>query len=129
MDPIANMISSIKNTISTKKEYLLVSFSNIKLKILETLKQNGYIDNYKIVESSYNKKNIKIILKYQNNKNKISHIKRISRPSLRVYISYKQIPLVLDGLGDVIISTPKGVMSGKQARKQKAGGEIICEVF
>lgn len=129
MDQISNMITSIKNAIAVNKESLTVQFSNFKISILDILIKSGYIKSYKVNELSSNKKNIKIFLNYQQDKNAINHIKIISKPGLRIYRGYQEIPKILGGVGDVIISTPKGVMLGKEAKKQQLGGEIICEVY
>lgn len=128
MDPIANMISSINNAQSNKKQYLVIPFSNLKLRILGKLKQKQYILDCQELKNKKHKL-IKIILSYINSKKRISHLKRLSKPSLRRYVNHKQIPRVLGGIGDTIISTPKGVLTGKEARKKNLGGELICEVY
>lgn len=129
MDTIANMLTSIRNAIIINKENIIIPFSKQKTKILDNLKKLEYIEDYKINELKNNKKNIKILLKYINNKSALTNIRQISKPGLRVYVSYKNIPSVLGGAGDSILSTPKGIMSGKNAKKQKVGGELICEVY
>lgn len=129
MDQISNMLSSIKNAIATDKDSLVVEFSNFKTKILDILIKNGYIKDYKINELSNNKKNIKIFFIHELDKKAINHIKIISKPGLRIYRGYNRIPRILGGIGDVVISTPKGVMLGKDAKRQRLGGEIICEVY
>lgn len=129
MDTIANMFTAIRNAILVKKDYLYVPFSIQKTKILDNFKILGFIEDYKINKLKNNKKNIKIFIKYINNKPVLNSIKQISKPGLRIYVSYKQIPVVLSGLGDTIISTPKGILTGKKAKKQKVGGELICEVY
>jgi len=128
MDPIANMISCINNGILVQKESLIIPYSKIKEEILKVLKYNHYIENFQVIAVK-NKKQIKIFLAYINKENNITALRRISTPGLRIYVSYKKIPRVLGGIGDVIISTPKGILSGKNARKQKVGGEVICEVY
>ena len=128
MDPIANMISGINNGILVQKESIIVPHSKIKEEILKVLKNANYIDNFQIVTSK-SKKSIKIFLAYNNKENNITVLKRISTPGLRTYVGYKKIPRILGGIGDVILSTPKGILTGKNARKQKVGGEIICEVY
>lgn len=129
MDPIANMISAINNAILVKKDTLLVPHSVVKEQILSVLKENGFINDYIVNSLKNNKKNIKIFLKYNNNQSSINHLKRISKPGLRIYRESRKIPRVLGGIGDVIVSTPKGIISGRVAKKQHVGGEIICEVY
>jgi small subunit ribosomal protein S8 len=129
MDPIANMFSSIKNSLASNRDDLVVNYSKIKKNILDNFKLNQYIYDYKIIEEKNTRKKIKIILKNSNLKNTISHLKRISKPGLRVYVGYSDIPRVLGGFGDVVLSTPKGILNGKTAKKLKIGGEIICEVY
>lgn len=129
MDPIANMISAINNAILVKKDGLTVPYSTVKEQILSVLKDTNYINDYIVNSLKNNKKNIKIFLKYNNNQSSINHLKRISKPGLRIYRECTRIPRVLGGIGDVIVSTPKGIVSGRVARKQHVGGEIICEVY
>ncbi len=129
MDPIANMISAINNAILVKKDTLFVPHSVVKEQILSVLKENGFINDYIVNSLKNNKKNIKIFLKYNNNQSSINHLKRISKPGLRIYRESRKIPRVLGGIGDVIVSTPKGIISGRVAKKQHVGGEIICEVY
>lgn len=126
MDPIANMFSSIKNALATNKKSLVVPFSKTKLEILKQLKKSDFILDCSQMK---NKRQIKIKLNYKDGNSTINHLKRVSKPSLRIYTGYKEIPVVLNGFGDVIISTPKGLITGKEAKKQKVGGEIICEVY
>ena len=128
MDPISNMLSSINNTQKNKKQSLTVPFSNLKLEILEKLKQEKYIKDYSKKEIE-KKQYIKIDLLYVNGENKITHLKRISKPSLRRYVNHRQIPRILNGIGEVIISTSQGILTGKEAKKKNLGGELICEVY
>lgn len=129
MDPIANMISAINNAILVKKDTLCVPHSIVKEQILNVLKETDFIADYIVNNLKNNKKNIKIFLKYNNNQSSINHLKRVSKPGLRIYCESKKIPRVLGGIGDVIVSTPKGIVSGRVAKKQHVGGEIICEVY
>lgn len=128
MDSIANMITAIKNAVLVNKTELYIPNSDLRMRILEVLKKTGYISDAK-AQAKGNKSIIKITLKYQRNKNVINNIKQISRPGLRIYKGYKDIPRVLGGTGEIIISTPKGIMIGKEARTKKLGGELICEVY
>ena len=108
---------------------VVVPSSNVKLRIVEILKEEGYIANYKI-EKNEVQDNIIITLKYGNNKERvISGLKRISKPGLRVYAKAEEIPTVLNGLGISIVSTSKGIMTGKEARKENLGGEVLAYVW
>ena len=128
-DPIADLIVRIKNAIMVSYEKVEVPSSKIKINIVKILKFEGYIRNYKIIKDS--KQDIIVIyLKYNEDKSSvIKNLKRISKPSCRVYASYKKIPRVLNGLGINIVSTSKGVLTDREARKMGIGGEIICSVW
>lgn len=128
-DPIADMLTRIRNGNNAKHNSVNVPASNIKKEISEILLKEGYIKNYEFIED--NKQGIiKIDFKYgQNNERVISGIKRISKPGLRVYVNSDEIPRVLGGLGIAIISTSKGILTDKEARKQHIGGEVICYVW
>lgn len=128
MDPIANMISSINNAYKIGTPSILIPFSKLKADILNKLKQVKYIKDVKIVDQS-KRKYIKIVLAYKDGKSTISHLKRISKPSLRRYVNCKQIPVILSGIGEVIISTSEGILTGKEAKTKHLGGELICEVY
>ena len=106
-----------------------VPASNFRLQILEVLKNEGYINNFFIEKKDNNKKNLKVDLKYYEGNPVIKEIKRISKPGRRIYSRATSIPKIQNGLGLAIISTPKGVMSDNEARKNNIGGEIICRVF
>ncbi len=128
MDPIANMLASINNAQKISKDTVSVPYSRLKSNILKKLKQEQYIKDFKTVNSK-DQKVIKIDLLYVNGKYKISHLKRISKPSLRRYVNHKQIPHVLSGIGEVIISTSQGILTGREAKNKRLGGELICEVY
>lgn len=123
-DPIADMLTRIRNAILRSHKEVILPSSKIKVNILSVLKDKGYIKEF-VVENN----EIRILLKYKKGVSKISGIKRISKPSLRVYASYKNIPKVLNGLGINVVSTPEGIFSDDIARKKKLGGEIICRVW
>ena len=129
-DPIADMLTRIRNANSTKHDTVEVSSSKMKLAIAKILLDEGYIKSYELVDDG-NFKSIKITLKYGNDKNDkvISGIKRISKPGLRVYASKDELPKVLGGLGVAIISTNQGVITDKEARKLKVGGEVLAFVW
>lgn len=128
IDPIADMLTRIRNAVSNSQESVDIPASKLKEAILTILKKEGYITDFKLK----NKKGfsvIKVDLSYKNGETPIQHIERISRPGLRIYRPATRIPRVLSGFGLVILSTPQGVMSGRDARKKGIGGEIICKVW
>ena len=127
-DPIGDLFARIRNAQMRSLNFVEVPASNFRLRILEVLKNEGYISNYLTSETD-NKKIIKINLKYYEGTPVIREIKRISKPGRRVYSKASSIPKILNGLGVAILSTPKGVMSDTEARKNNLGGEIICRVF
>jgi small subunit ribosomal protein S8 len=127
-DPISAMITIIRNGQMVNKSYVCTDMSNTKESILKVLKDEGYINDYEVKEMENNKKRLKIKLKYFQGKPVISNIKRISKPSLRIYKSKNKLPKVLGGLGVAIVSTSKGVMTADTAKNQNCGGEIICTV-
>ncbi len=129
-DPIADMLTRIRNAITAKHDFVVIPSSKMKLAIVDILKEEGYIKDYKLEEDGAFKK-INIELKYGSSKNEkvISGIKKISKPGLRVYASATELPHVLGGLGTAIISTNKGIITDKEARKQNVGGEVIAFVW
>ena len=129
MDPIGDMFTRIRNGQMRFLNTIDLPASNFRLKILEVLKQEGYITNFVLEKKEKNKKNLKVDLKYYEGHPVIKEIKRISKPGRRVYSKANSIPKILNGLGLAILSTPKGVMSDNEARKNNLGGEIICRVF
>ena len=127
-DPIADMFVRIKNANQMRYETVEVPTSQIKLAILNVMKNEGYIADYSATEGT--KSVTTITLKYMDNKDRvIKGIKRISKPSLRRYAGADKIPYVLNGLGTAIISTNKGVITDKEARKENVGGEVLCCVW
>ena len=128
-DPIGDMFSRIRNGQMRSLNSINVPSSNFRRNILEILKTEGYIKDYYIEKSENNKINLKVNLKYYEGNPVIKEIKRISKPGRRVYSRATSIPRVMNGLGLAILSTPKGVMSDTEARKNNLGGEIICRVF
>ena len=129
-DPIADMLTRIRNGVQARHESVEVPASKEKIAIAKILKEEGYILNYKVEGEKVSEKKITITLKYgPNNEKVISGIKRISKPGLRVYAKSNAIPRVLNGLGIAIISTSQGVMTDREARKQHAGGEVIAYVW
>ena len=127
-DPISDLVVRIKNANKAHIPSISFSSSSLTSSIAEVLKQKGYIENYKII--SHNKKKTTIIdLKYKNLLPVIHGIKQISKPGLRVYQECKKLPYVLHGLGTAVISTSKGVMTDKEARKNKIGGEVLIYIW
>ena len=127
-DPIADMITRIRNANRAKKEKLEIPFSKIKLEIARILKEEGYILDYYYKEDS-KQGVIIIILKYSGKQRTITNLKRISKPGLRVYVNKSDIPEVLGGLGISILSTSNGIMTGKEAKKKHFGGEVLCYIW
>ena len=128
-DPIGDMFSRIRNGQMRSLNYIVIPSSNFRKNILEILKNEGYIKDFFIEKKENNKTSLKISLKYYEGDPVIKEIKRISKPGRRVYSRATSIPKVMNGLGIAILSTPKGVMSDIEARKNNVGGEIICKVF
>jgi len=128
-DPIGDMFSRIRNGQMRLLNSIEIPSSNFRKNILEILKKEGYIKDYYIEKSENNKINLKINLKYYEGDPVIKEIKRISKPGRRVYSRANSIPRVMNGLGLAILSTPKGVMTDSDARKNNLGGEIICRIF
>ena len=128
-DPIADMLTRVRNAIAARHPKVDVPASKVKAEIARILKEEGYITNFKVAEEGA-KKTIKIYLKYGNtNTPVISAIERVSRPGCRVYVGSKEVPRVLGGLGINILTTPRGVMTGKSARQEGVGGEVLCHVW
>ena len=127
-DPIGDMIARIKNAQMRNHKVVELPSSNFKISISEILKNEGYINDYKINEET-KKPTLSINLKYHSGNPVISTIERVSKPGRRIFSSAESLPKINNGLGIAIISTPKGVMTDLDARKQKVGGEIICKVF
>jgi len=127
-DPIGDMIARIKNSQLRNHKKVELPSSNFKTKIAEVLKNEGYIIDYN-VSTEDNKPKLEIKLKYNSGSPVISSIQRVSKPGRRIFSSAESLPKINNGLGIAIVSTPKGVMTDIDARKQKIGGEIICKVF
>ncbi len=127
-DPIGDMLARIKNSLLRNHKKVELPSSNFKVKIAEVLKSEGYIVDHKI-SSIENKTVLQIELKYNYGSPVISTIQRVSKPGRRIFSSAESLPKINNGLGIAIVSTPKGVMSDIDARKNKVGGEIICKVF
>ncbi|MDD8020864.1 MAG: 30S ribosomal protein S8 [Acidobacteriota bacterium] len=128
-DPMADMLTRIRNAVRAKKKEVNVPSSRLKVEVARILKEEGYIKSYKLVEDK--KQGIlSITLKYtDDNQSAISGLRRISKPGCRIHCNQNSIPKVLDGLGIVIISTSKGVMTGQKCEELNLGGEVLCEIW
>ena len=126
-DPIADMLTRIRNAQTVNKTAVAMPSSKLKVAIARVLKDEGYIENYAVTEDA-GKATLSIELKYYAGRPVIERIERVSRPGLRVYKGKSEIPTVLNGLGVTIVSTPKGVMTDRKARATGTGGEILCYV-
>lgn len=129
-DPIADFLTRIRNAAAAKHQRVDVPASRLKTEIARILKDEGYISTFKMVDENKTRKVLRVFLKYTpDRRSVISGIKRISRPGSRRYLGYSEIRPVVGGLGINILTTPRGLMSGRAARKSKLGGEILCEVW
>ena len=126
-DPIGDMLARIKNSLMRNSKKVELPSSKFKIKLAEVLKSEGYIIDYKVTDEK--KPNLEINLKYNSGNPVINSIERVSKPGRRIFSSAESLPKVSNGLGIAIISTPKGVMTDQDARKNQVGGEIICKVF
>ncbi len=128
-DPIADMLARIRNAVSAKHSRVDIPASKLKLEIARILKEEGYINNF-VLKGEGAKKMLRIFLRYDaRGTSSITHVARVSRPGRRVYLGSHQIPRVLGGYGINIVSTSRGLMSGKTARKENIGGEVLAEVY
>jgi small subunit ribosomal protein S8 len=130
-DPIADLLTRIRNAILAGHKVVEAPASNLKKEIARILFEKGYILSYKVVENESKQGTLKIALKYNTKSRKpaIKKIERASRPGLRQYIGVEEMPRVLNGLGIAIISTSRGLMTDKEARKENIGGEVLCYVY
>lgn len=128
-DPIADLLTQIRNANRVYKEKVEIPSSRMKEGIVAILKREGFIRNYRVIDHR-RQAVLRIYLKYGPNKERvITNVKRVSKPSLRVYAGVAQLPQVLGGLGIAIVSTPKGLLTDQEARAANVGGEIVCEVW
>ena len=128
-DPIGDFLTVIRNGVHAKKERVTTRVSNITLKITEILKREGFVDNFKLMEDN-GKRFIRTHLRYLGNKQPaIRSLQRVSKPGIHYYVGSKKIPHVMGGLGVAILSTPKGLVTDREARAQNVGGEIVCKVW
>ena len=129
VDPISDMIARIRNAQMRSLNNVKIPSSKFRIKILDVLKQEGYISDYKLLSDSKNIDSLSVNLKYNNGLPVIKEIKIVSKPGRRIYARADSIPRIQNGLGLAIVSTSKGVMTDNEARNQNIGGEIICRVF
>jgi small subunit ribosomal protein S8 len=127
-DPIADMLTRIRNAVAVKKPEIILPFSKVKFNIAKLLEDEKYVGNVSKVKTGKFDE-IKINLIYKADNSVIRHIKSVSTPGQRVYVSGKEIPRVLNGYGMAVVSTSKGVMTGKEASRQNIGGELMCEIW
>ncbi len=135
-DPIADMLTRIRNASAVKKEVIVLPMSKIKYNLAKILERDGWIDKVEVAKVNGKKNNsfmfdeLNIVLKYNSNGNpKISSLKKISKPGRRIYVGKDELPKVLNNLGIAIISTSQGLMTNKEAKKLGVGGEVICEIY
>ena len=130
MDPISDLLTRIRNANAKMKDRVDVPHSNLKLEVVRLLKEEGFVANYKSLYNEGRRGSIRVFLKYSPEKELVIHsIKRVSKPGLRMYRGYREIPKVRGAFGVTILSTPQGLMTDRQAREKKVGGEILCQVW
>ncbi len=128
-DPIADMLTKIRNANSAKLEKVDISLSRVRLEVIKILKNEGFIKNFKKVPVD-GQNYVRVFLKYDEKQNSVIHgIDRVSTPGRRVYASYKTMPRVFNGFGSLIVSTSHGIITGKKAVEQQVGGELLCKVW
>lgn len=127
-DPIADMLTRVRNAIAVRKSEVVMPHSNVKQSVAELLKQAGFISDVKVSDASIGK-SLRIVINGENENARITEIARLSKPGRRAYVGAGEIPTVKGGRGIVIISTSKGMMIGADAKKQGIGGELICKVY
>ena len=129
-DPVADMLTRIRNATRARHARVELPASKLKIEIARVLKEEGYISTYKVVDESKTRKSLRVFLKYTPDKHSvITNLKRVSRPGSRRYLAAKEIRGVQGWMGINILSTPRGVMTGRAARKERVGGELLCEVW
>ncbi len=130
-DPVADMLTRIRNAVSSRHDSVLIPASKTKVAIAKVLKDEGFIKDFVVVpEEGRPQPNLKVDLSYGGRRQTVlTGIQRVSKPGLRVYVQRREIPRVYGGLGIAILSTPKGIMSGQEARRQEVGGEVLCYVW
>jgi len=126
-DPIANLLTKIRNAKSARHKYVDICYSRVSKEIVDVLKQAGFIENYLVSDTKHT---LRVFLKYSKQRESvIQGLRRLSKPGLRRYVGYKKIPTVFGGLGISVLSTPVGIIDGETAKKKKVGGELLCSVW
>ncbi|MDK2896771.1 MAG: small subunit ribosomal protein [Candidatus Atribacteria bacterium] len=129
-DPIADFLTQIRNGLKAKKEKVIIPASKLKIEIARIMKEEGYIHDYQVVPREGKSGEVVINLKYSSSQERVVNgLKRISKPGLRVYAGKNEIPVLLGGMGTVVVSTSQGVMTGKEAKKVGVGGEVVCYIW
>jgi len=128
-DPLANMFTLIRNGSKARFEKVDIPYSKMKHEIAKILKEEGFISNFKVMKDDQEHPLIRVSLKYDENRKGLIHIRRVSKPGRRVYVGTDRIPTLMSGLGISILSTPKGILTDKAARKAHVGGEVLCYVW
>ncbi|RPJ11227.1 MAG: 30S ribosomal protein S8 [Deltaproteobacteria bacterium] len=128
-DPLADMFTRIRNGSTAKFEKVDIPSSKMKREIAKILKEEGFIKSFKVIAGDGGHEMLRVFLRYDASRKGIAHIKRVSKPGRRVYVGSADIPPVMSGLGFSILSTPKGILTNKAARKANVGGEILCSVW
>jgi small subunit ribosomal protein S8 len=128
-DPLADMFVRIRNGSKAKFEKVDIPSSKIKREVAKILKEEGFVKNFKVVTDDQQHEILRIFLKYDTSRKEVIHLRRISKPGRRVYVGKDSIPSVMSGLGLSILSTPKGILTDKSARKTNVGGELLCYVW
>jgi small subunit ribosomal protein S8 len=127
-DPIADMLTRIRNAINVRKHEVTMPHSKVKEAVATLLKKNGFVDDVKVVDATIGK-TLKVVINGEHENARITKIDRLSKPGRRYYAGADEIPVVMRGRGVVIVSTSKGMMTGKEAKQQGIGGELICKVY
>jgi small subunit ribosomal protein S8 len=128
-DPISDYLTRIRNAVAAGKKNVEIPASNMKKQITEILLKNSFISDYKVMDTPNKQGSIWIKLKYRNNESVILGLERVSKPGIRKYVSRKELPRVLNGLGIVVVSTSRGLMTDKEAKQLGIGGEVICNIW
>jgi len=129
-DSISDMLTRVRNALRARHQRAEMPSSNVRVEIAKILKEEGYIENFKVVEDQPSRRRLVLQLRYgPEGENVLSGLERVSKPSCRVYVGKDDIPVVLGGIGVAILSTSRGIMTGEQARQRSLGGEVLCRVW
>jgi small subunit ribosomal protein S8 len=128
-DPIADLLTRVRNAVTAKHEFVVIPASRIKISVAKVLKEEGFIKDYEVLKGSTPQRVIKIHLSYTDKKSMLNGLQRVSKPGLRVYCKKGETPRIYGGLGIAILTTPQGVLTGEQAWRKGLGGEVLCYVW